>query len=70
MLLTKKQKTRIQDIHHVLITDEDGIQATFNQLKDKLVNDVDSFLTFIYFIRKGHNEPLFKAELDILEHRS
>jgi hypothetical protein len=58
-----------QRLHHVIVTDENGIQFCFNQLKKILAADGNAFLTFVYFLKKEHDDSLFKAELDNLKNR-
>ena len=57
------------DLHLVFITDEKGIQKTFNLLKKRLSESTNNFLTLIYCIPKMQNHPLYNDELKILESR-
>lgn len=66
--LGKSQSTEESD-HLVFITSESGILGVFEQLKSRLKNHSESFLSLIYFTSAYLSQPLFKAELENLEKR-
>lgn len=62
--------TRVQaNFHFVFVTDDSGIHEVFEQIKIKLKDDCNNFLSLIYSISEQITPPLYAAELESLERR-
>jgi hypothetical protein len=67
MTRTKNQKN--ENIHLVLISDENGIFDAFLLIKKELIANAASCLSLVYAIPKQKQHPLFEQELTFLEKR-
>jgi len=67
--IDNRTKRVSQNSHLVIICDDTGIFKAFEFTKERLVEEENIWLSFIYAVSEENSHPLFEQELSILECR-